>query len=213
MENNEIATTLTMSMATSNTFNDSAVSEWKQGLDFVSPEEHQLTLPGKLLVQRLGRYLAVPTLTQEDADSVLIARKLGNAGSFNSIRYYVDGDDNLIRDQNGVETVIAGGVTNFEIQIGLDTTAPTAGGVLAADLDGYVSRSFTADPFARWIDDIGGADDAELVGRHAIGIHFLLEHEVSKEDVQLEEKKTIRFESQVRLGNSLPKGSLAVYTR
>jgi prepilin-type N-terminal cleavage/methylation domain-containing protein len=113
--------------------------------------------------------------------NTFLGRKLGDGNSFNRIHYYVTraSDDDpivLIRSVNGVEQVVATGVTDFSIRLGIDVPLDLSPDSIdrKTHMDGYVSR-LDSSAWTRGFEDtvnpwasLSNADFKRVIGRHAI---------------------------------------------
>jgi hypothetical protein len=141
------------------------------------PDTNRLTTkwekPAEVFSTGMSDTLGIPKTT-------FLARKLGDGDSFSRIHYYVTraSDDDpvvLVRASNGVEQVVATGVTDFSIRLGIDVpldTNPSA--VQRANMDGYVSR-LDSSAWSRGYEDtvnpwssLSNADFKRIIGRHTV---------------------------------------------
>jgi len=146
-----------------------------------------------------------------------VARKLGTVNDYHRVQYYVDrgdGTDNwaLIRSSNVglsmVPEVIATGLTDFQIKLGLDIPVGTLpADVVRDDIDGYVSATqadvwtmmlgSNPSPLASWgtitLDDFKIA-----IGRHALAADVMFTQKLTD---QYEDGVERTFQEQYRIVN------------
>jgi prepilin-type N-terminal cleavage/methylation domain-containing protein len=202
-------------------------------------EKATITIKGDGLFQNVftsNKYLTktedVETELETRLDSVghppkwaFVARKLGTGDDYHRVKYSVDrgaGTDSwaLIRYSNVgtvmVPEVIATGLSDFQIKLGLDVpvgTAPTS--VVRDDIDGYVTASQTnvwtmmvgtnPSPLASW--GAFSVDDFKImIGRHALVADVMFTQELTDKTEKGVERT---FQEQYRILNvNLPMPNL-----
>lgn len=108
--------------------------------------------------------------------SLFLARKLGDADSFNRVQYSVEnsgGNNILLRSHNGDEEVVATNVTQFDVSVGLDVTNKKPDDIVRDDMDGYVSSldsAFWTQDLSDWGGSLSAEEYRRILGRHAMAI-------------------------------------------
>lgn len=131
-----------------------------------------------------------------------LARKLGDATAYHRVVYSVD-NGTLIRNENGVDMILASNVTDFTIDVGLDIR-PGA----ADPWDGSVSVLDT-DYWIRDMDVLAGVRDESraYLGRHALSMRTSITFEslfVDQEDTTAQgsgNRKVRTLTNQIRIKN------------
>jgi len=154
----------------------------------------------------------VPGLRQT---GLFFARKLGTSDSFRRVHYKVEnrsGNRVLIRNENGVEEVVAENVEEFSVRLGVDVPKGSAAEVIQNDqMDGYVSgldptqwtRAYD-DPDNGW--SVTGQQFSKIIGRHAVAAMVKLVQQVDYPDPGSGDPtfKTRAFEHQFKLSMTRP---------
>ena len=184
----------------------------------------------RIFDRTLGASLANPTLFTTYAmemsteikdemrlpEATYLARKLGDGDSFHRVHYRVEGSGAtraLVRDHNGQEEVVATGVNEFLVSIGVDVPEKDPDAVVRDDMDGFVT-SMSSSSWVTQLSDMGSLSAEQfkrLVGRHAIGaqVYFSQQSLAGDTGDSDSDHKERSFVQQFRiLNNSLPVANL-----
>ena len=130
---------------------------------------------------------------------VWLARKLGSQGSYRRIRYFVNGDNALIRrdESTGVnqDLVLATNITEFEFFVGTDIANPL--NPVEQDPAAW-DNSVRSDETDKWFGSANNVNEAILIGRHAVSARIKLSVKALIQDVMDTEAAENRADGQYK---------------